>query len=158
MTTSSTMRFIRPVLFFLVGLVGLVQCMDFTINAGNRTCYNPDGQAMIPQDTLNQWVVCNPSDQISTCCKVADYCMSNGLCFDAGSHNAMSIQGCTDPAWQGSCRRYCTSKDPRQTGSFWSIVYRSWRLDADVYWRSCRYNMALQPRLQSLGLPRRLRQ
>src|SRR4051812_35974701 len=98
-------RWILLVLFPITSL-----CFDTTFNAGNRTCYDPSGKAITPDVERDQWVVCNPTASISHCCKHADYCMNNGLCFDAGAHNALSIQGCMDPGWGGSCKKVCPGK------------------------------------------------
>lgn len=50
---------------------------------------------------------CNTTAEISPCCGSNDFCLSNGLCLNAGGNNAFTQQGCTDKAWGDPCRKYC---------------------------------------------------
>src|ERR1700761_6331971 len=62
------------------------------------TCYQLDGtpySKIRPDD--GDWVPCDPSAQVSTCCSDKDYCMGNGLCLDAGANNMFSIQDAPMP-------------------------------------------------------------
>ncbi|KAI1260648.1 hypothetical protein F5Y18DRAFT_404683 [Xylariaceae sp. FL1019] len=52
-------------------------------------------------------VPCNVSERISVCCSATDFCLDNGLCLDAGGDNLINVQGCTSPAWDSPCKKYC---------------------------------------------------
>ena len=67
------------------------------------TCYDTSGQA-------SSLVPCNATANISSCCGGPDYCLSNGLCFDAGANNLLVVQGCTDPNWGAPCHKYCSGR------------------------------------------------
>ncbi|KAK0704466.1 hypothetical protein B0H67DRAFT_350426 [Lasiosphaeris hirsuta] len=73
--------------------------------AESANCYKVDGKL---QDTKYGWKPCNPDAAASPCCSAIDYCLDNGLCLNAGVvNNYITVQGCTDPTWGGSCRKYC---------------------------------------------------
>jgi hypothetical protein len=67
------------------------------------TCYTTEGQAI-------NLVPCDPTANITTCCGLPDYCLSNGLCFNAGANNLLGNQGCTDPNWGAPCHKYCSGR------------------------------------------------
>jgi len=69
--------------------------------SGTTTCYNNTGS---PVPNMR---VCDPDSNISTCCNLADFCLSNGLCLNAGANQMIEIQGCTDRTWASPCQRYC---------------------------------------------------
>lgn len=69
------------------------------------TCYNTFGSIMEGD------VPCNPDNDVSHCCSKDDYCLSNGLCFDAGGNNVMTQQSCTDPNWGAPCHKFCTERE-----------------------------------------------
>jgi len=50
---------------------------------------------------------CKPNDPVSWCCSEADYCLSNGLCLDAGANNVMTQQSCSSEDWPQPCLKYC---------------------------------------------------
>ncbi|KAK3329218.1 hypothetical protein B0H66DRAFT_596815 [Apodospora peruviana] len=68
------------------------------------TCYRIDG---LPYSKIRtddgDWIPCDNSATVSSCCSAKDYCLGNGLCLDAGANNYFSIQGCTDPSWPAPC-------------------------------------------------------
>lgn len=68
------------------------------------TCYRLDGTpfAKIRADD-GDWIACDASATVSSCCSTKDYCLGNGLCLDAGANNYFSVQGCTDQAWGKPC-------------------------------------------------------
>jgi len=71
----------------------------------DATCFDTFGNAMD-----SAFVPCDPSAKVTHCCSSADYCLSNGLCLNAGANNVMSQQGCTDQTWGSPpCRKYCTN-------------------------------------------------
>jgi hypothetical protein len=67
------------------------------------TYYYTDGSVENSSDQL----ACDPTATVSACCGETDYCLSNGLCFDAGANNLLAVQGCTDPKWSSPCHAYC---------------------------------------------------
>ena len=65
------------------------------------TCYNFRGE---------KWsggVPCFPDQPVSHCCSQSDYCLSNGLCLDAGADNSYTTQGCTIQQWSSPCITNC---------------------------------------------------
>ena len=75
-----------------------------SLHAAAQTCYWPDGSVATGSS------VCNPSSAYSSCCGNIDYCLTNGLCFDAYGDNAISRQSCSDQSWVSkSCPQYCQS-------------------------------------------------
>lgn len=50
---------------------------------------------------------CDATAEVSPCCSGLDFCLSNGLCLDAGSNNGFTQQGCTSKGWDFPCRQYC---------------------------------------------------
>src|SRR5438045_1926642 len=83
----------------------LILCLSSAVTA--YTCYLPDSNPHV--NTHITWAACDPSADISPCCSTTDYCLSNGLCMNAGANNLVTIQGCTDPNWGAPCHRYCSS-------------------------------------------------
>jgi hypothetical protein len=81
----------------------------------SATCYYTDGSIAT---AFNQ-TACDPSALVSACCDPVDYCLSNGLCFDAGSNNLLAVEGCTDPHWSAPCHAYCPGFLPK-----YSLVIR----------------------------------
>ena len=87
-------------------MLALLCCSSLHVNIASAaaTCYKVDGT---PQPLFQP---CNPEAKISSCCNSIDFCMSNGLCMDAGSFNNLaSVQGCTDKGWGAPCFRPCTA-------------------------------------------------
>ena len=75
------------------------------------TCYYPDSTPYVnTPDAV--WTACNASATVSTCCSTIDYCLSNGICFQAGENNLLATQGCTDPNWGAPCHAFCPSIFP----------------------------------------------
>ncbi|PMD20531.1 hypothetical protein NA56DRAFT_704336 [Hyaloscypha hepaticicola] len=70
------------------------------------TCYYTDGSA----DNSDDQLACDPTATVSACCGQTDYCLSNGLCLDAGANSLLAVQGCTDPKWSSPCHAYCPSE------------------------------------------------
>src|ERR1700748_871800 len=77
------------------------------------TCYGQNGQAI---GAGNGWDsgyannICNASAAISACCSTLDLCLSNGLCVDTGTDNALAVEGCTDQNWGPPCVHVCLGK------------------------------------------------
>lgn len=69
------------------------------------TCYSYEGKEL-------DMYPCDATAKISPCCGSNDYCLSNGLCLNAGGNNAYTQQGCTDKGWGFPCQKYC----PGSTG------------------------------------------
>lgn len=67
----------------------------------SATCYDRSG------NVRSQWLPCDPNASTSTCCSSNDFCMSNGLCLNAGGNQAYTQQGCTDNKWGLPCNFYC---------------------------------------------------
>jgi hypothetical protein len=67
------------------------------------TCYYTDGSAENSDDQL----ACDPTTAVSACCGQTDYCLSNGLCLDAGANNLLVVQGYIDLKWGSLCHAYC---------------------------------------------------
>lgn len=65
------------------------------------TCYDYDGKEM--KDVFP----CDATADVSQCCSKNDFCLSNGLCLDAGSNNGFTQQGCTSKGWDFPCQKYC---------------------------------------------------
>ena len=62
----------------------------------------------LPNGTVNTNLVpCDPGSEVSTCCSTVDFCLSNGLCMDAGGNNGLTIQGCTAQNWGSPCNLHC---------------------------------------------------
>jgi hypothetical protein len=80
----------------------------------SATCYYTDGSVA----TAYNQTACDPSAVVSACCDQADYCLSNGLCFDAGGNNLLAVQGCTDPHWGAPCHAYCPGLLPKNPSLF----------------------------------------
>ncbi|KAK3693390.1 hypothetical protein B0T22DRAFT_505108 [Podospora appendiculata] len=86
---------------FLLAVTALLLCLADVV-AG--TCYKLDGTPYSKIRTDDgDWVPCDNTARISSCCSSKDYCLGNGLCLDAGANNYFSIQGCTDPSWPEPC-------------------------------------------------------
>ena len=91
------------------GLIAAVLLCGFIgPNAVATNCYNPDGSV---EQEFN-YTPCDPASPVSgVCCSTADYCLSNGMCFDAGANNLVSQGGCTDPLFRApGCNKVCTGK------------------------------------------------
>ncbi|KAF2685342.1 hypothetical protein K458DRAFT_417403 [Lentithecium fluviatile CBS 122367] len=65
-------------------------------------CYYPDGKiapGLVP---------CNATAEVTHCCRDADVCLSNGLCFSTGLGTIVR-RGCTDSKWNNTvCPTFCT--------------------------------------------------
>ncbi|KAK0624880.1 hypothetical protein B0T17DRAFT_255182 [Bombardia bombarda] len=91
--------------------IGWAQTVSFTLilslfaaDLVSGTCYKLDGapySRIRPDD--GDWVPCDNTARVSSCCSSKDYCMGNGMCLDAGANNYFSLQGCTDPSWPAPC-------------------------------------------------------
>jgi hypothetical protein len=53
----------------------------------SATCYYTDGFIATAYDQT----ACDPSAVVSAYCDQSDYCLSNGLCFDAVSNNLLVV-------------------------------------------------------------------
>src|ERR1700733_9076415 len=69
-----------------------------------QACYSTDGSL------ATNMYPCFPDRPISQCCTNVDYCLSNGLCMDAGGDNDITVEGCTDQEWSAPCNTYCPRK------------------------------------------------
>lgn len=97
-------RLIRTVYIFnnIMILLQLYAISLLFLRASSQTCYWPSGIA------ASTFFPCEPSQPNSACCSTSDYCLSNGLCFDAGANNVLTRQTCTDQTWSdNACPKYC---------------------------------------------------
>ncbi|KAI1331197.1 hypothetical protein F5Y16DRAFT_295298 [Xylariaceae sp. FL0255] len=69
-------------------------------------CYHTNGTIM-PEG----YFACNTTAEVSICCGGGDFCLSNGLCMDAGGDNLFTIQGCTSQSWDKPCEKFCPDQD-----------------------------------------------
>jgi hypothetical protein len=71
-----------------------------------QSCYNWEGEE------LGWYSACDPDADVSLCCGSSDYCMTNGLCMNAGGNQMIAQQGCTDPGYgdNSTCGLYCTGQ------------------------------------------------
>jgi hypothetical protein len=89
----------------LINIPGIIAVTVLASLTLATTCYDYSGN---PQtSSFFNTSACDPSAATSSCCDWADFCLSNGLCFDAGSNNLLAVQGCTDPSWDSPCHNYC---------------------------------------------------
>ena len=66
-------------------------------------CFSADGQLAKGAKP------CNPTAAHSHCCRDADVCLTNGLCFSSGL-GAVVRRSCTDRSWNSTaCPRVCTT-------------------------------------------------
>jgi len=71
------------------------------LSATAQTCYYPNGE------TANGLVPCNPSANVTACCKDSDLCLTNGFCFSPGL-NSIVRRACTDKTFNSTdCPRTC---------------------------------------------------
>lgn len=103
----------------------IVHSMLFAV-ATASSCYDGVGD---PQDLE----ICVPSAAVSACCGTPDYCLSNGLCFNAGVNNLLANQGCTDKNWGSPCHNYCKCTmhrlqflKPPVASQVESLIVQSW--------------------------------
>ncbi len=73
------------------------------VSAAAVACYNTFGNML-----GDGFLPCNASLSVTHCCGGTDYCLSNGLCLDAGGNNVMTQQGCTNALWPSPCHKYCS--------------------------------------------------
>ncbi|KAK6853683.1 hypothetical protein PG995_010495 [Apiospora arundinis] len=86
--------------------------------AGVSTCYKRDGR---PHDSDGDWVPCDPGARASPCCSTSDFCLSNGLCLDAGGDQFFTAQGCSSPSWPpDGCKEICNATVRQRSG--YSVV------------------------------------
>lgn len=94
----------NEVLFFWISFLPFLcfSILQLVASISAQTCYYPDGS----EATGNR--PCNTSTTYSACCSTTDYCLTNGLCFDAGSNNYMTRDSCTDSSWKSNyCPQFC---------------------------------------------------
>lgn len=77
--------------------------------AGLATCYMLNGEVDAEMRP------CDPSAEVSTCCRPTDLCLSNGLCLGGGGNNGYSQQGCTSSSWDSPCHIYCSKSISMRT-------------------------------------------
>lgn len=76
--------------------------LQLVASTSAQTCYYPDGSEAAGNRP------CNTSTTYSACCSTTDYCLTNGLCFDAGGNNYMTRDSCTDSSWESNyCPQFC---------------------------------------------------
>ncbi|KAE9363341.1 hypothetical protein N431DRAFT_450124 [Stipitochalara longipes BDJ] len=86
----------------MVQLLLAVAC--FAMAATATICYDTTG-------TITTGLqACNPSAATTPCCGGPDYCLSNGVCLNAGANNLLGNQGCTDQNWGSPCHKYCAGQ------------------------------------------------
>ncbi|KAH7024605.1 uncharacterized protein B0I36DRAFT_163120 [Microdochium trichocladiopsis] len=82
-------------------LLATATAMAILPTLATAACYDRGGKLR------ESWVACNPDQPTSSCCSSSDFCMSNGLCLNAGGNQAYTQQGCTDKKWGPPCTFYC---------------------------------------------------
>lgn len=78
-------------IFLCVASLTLTLLPSHVSAADTETCYRHDGTL------ASDMFPCYLGAKGSSCCGLGDFCMSNGLCLDAGGDQFMMVQGCTDP-------------------------------------------------------------
>lgn len=89
-------------LVMILALVLLIMSFNFGASA---TCYFADG---ISEAT--DFVPCDTTADISTCCPSHSFCTTSGLCLGATGYGRGS---CTDPEWGAPCNKVCPSFFPQ---------------------------------------------
>jgi hypothetical protein len=91
----------HDMLLHVYHLVALVASALLSAGDSPGTCYYPNGNSsagLIP---------CNQTAAESHCCRSADVCLTNKLCFSPGL-NAIVRRGCTDMTWKDpACPQVC---------------------------------------------------
>ena len=87
-------------------------------NSSARPCYRYGGETVDPD-----LVPCNPDAPTSVCCSANDFCLSNGICLDAGADNDYTLQGCTDRDWGEPCRKICGDSPSTGYKYLWICSY-----------------------------------
>jgi hypothetical protein len=81
----------------------LVASALLSVGVAQQTCYFPNGKI------ASGLIPCNKASNATHCCRAADRCLTNGLCFSPGL-NSIVKRGCTDPTWNVSqCPSYCNA-------------------------------------------------
>ncbi|KAH7355490.1 hypothetical protein BKA66DRAFT_446566 [Pyrenochaeta sp. MPI-SDFR-AT-0127] len=81
-----------------IALVAAVLC---SLAASELSCYYPDGK------NATGLTPCKPNADVSHCCREADVCQTNGMCFSPGL-GAIVRRGCTDRTWNSpDCPNAC---------------------------------------------------
>ena len=85
-------------------LAGLAHAQDLS------KCYSPNGQTLTTDEP------CDPEANASACCPSSAFCLSGGMCIEAGT---VSRGSCTDANWDSSaCASFCREgKTSRQRPS-----------------------------------------
>ena len=87
----------------------------------DATCYNYEGKEM------PNIYACDATAKVSPCCGSNDFCLSNGLCLDAGGNNGFTQQGCTSKNWDFPCQQYCPNRAGK-AGTFYSSPFLRYHL------------------------------
>jgi hypothetical protein len=91
-----------PLVVVMKFYVFILLCVSALVSEILAECYYPDGKVapgLIP---------CNSTAKVSHCCRDADVCLSNGLCFSTGLSSIVR-RGCTDSTWnETTCPSFCT--------------------------------------------------
>jgi hypothetical protein len=76
-------------------------CTFAFISQAFAECYYPDGKV------ASGLTPCNSTAKVSHCCRDADVCLSNGLCFSTGLGTIIR-RGCTDSSFNDTvCPAFC---------------------------------------------------
>ncbi|KAL2266798.1 hypothetical protein VTJ83DRAFT_6150 [Remersonia thermophila] len=97
---------IGRVLLLLTGAAAFAATAD-----AQAKCYNTWGEE---DEKLQPCFAPGGSQAAAWCCDSQDSCLSNGLCISHESNNLLTQQGCTDPNWGGSCKRFCSASNVKQ--------------------------------------------
>ncbi|KAF1969864.1 hypothetical protein BU23DRAFT_651749 [Bimuria novae-zelandiae CBS 107.79] len=75
------------------------------------SCCAVQGECYYPDGTVAPGLVpCNEGAEVSHCCRDADTCLTNGLCFSSGLGSILR-RGCTDKGWnQTECPNICNGR------------------------------------------------
>lgn len=85
----------------------LVAALFVTTLTALQACFYPDGK------NATGLFPCKPDAETSHCCREADLCLTNGMCFSSGL-NSIVRRGCTDKTWKSpDCPNYCALEEYR---------------------------------------------
>lgn len=81
----------------------VVATLLFTTGTSLKACFYPDGK------NATGLIPCRPDAETSHCCREADACLSNGMCFSPGL-GSLVRRACTDQTWKSAdCPNVCTT-------------------------------------------------
>ncbi|KAI9774140.1 MAG: hypothetical protein M1840_005233 [Geoglossum simile] len=102
-------------LLHIYHLAVLVSSALLSAGDSTGTCYYPNG------NSSSGLIPCNATAAQSHCCRSADVCLTNKLCFSPGL-NAIVRRGCTERTWNDpACPRVCLAGDFQQADALLTV-------------------------------------